>query len=35
MDENDTQGNRYKLINLLIAKNDRKAVNDLFAKIQK
>ena len=34
MDENDTQGNRYKLINLLIAKNDRKAVNDLFARFK-
>ncbi len=34
MDENDTQGNRFKLINLLIAKNDRKAVNDLFTKFK-
>ena len=28
------QGNRFKLINLLIAKNDRKAVNELFAKFK-
>ena len=34
MDEDDTQGNRFKLINLLIAKNDRKAVNDLFARFK-
>ena len=34
MDEDDTQGNRFKLINLLIAKNDRKAVNELFAKFK-
>lgn len=34
MDENDTQGNRFKLINLLIANNDRKAVNDLFARFK-
>lgn len=30
MDEEDTQGNRFKLIRLLISKNDRKAVNELF-----
>lgn len=34
MDEDDTQGNRFKLINLLIAKNDRKAVNELFARFK-
>ncbi|MGM9530336.1 DUF6398 domain-containing protein [Intestinibacter sp.] len=34
MDENDNQGNRFKLINLLIKKNDRKEVNDLFLRFK-
>lgn len=34
MDKNDNQGNRFKLMNLLIKKNDRKAVNDLFLRFK-
>lgn len=34
MDEDDNQGNRFKLINLLISRNDRKAVNELFARFK-
>lgn len=30
MDEDDNQGNKFKLLHLLIRKNDRKAVNELF-----
>ncbi len=30
MDEDDNQGNKFKLLHLLISKNDRKAVNELF-----
>lgn len=32
MDEDDNQGNKFKLLHLLISKNDRKAVNELFLK---
>ena len=34
MDEKDTQGNRFKLIHLLIKKNDRKAVNEMFTRFK-
>ena len=34
MDEKDTQGNRFKLMNLLITRNDRKEVNELFTKFK-
>lgn len=34
MDEKDTQGNRFKLMNLLISRNDRKEVNELFTKFK-
>lgn len=34
MDSNDNQGNRFKLLNILIKKNDRKRVNELFTRFK-
>ncbi|MCI6738455.1 MAG: DUF6398 domain-containing protein [Intestinibacter sp.] len=34
MDEEDNQGNRFKLIHILIKQNDRKAVNELFLRFK-
>ena len=34
MDVNDNQGNRFKLMHILISKNDRKAVNDLLLRFK-